>query len=663
MASDNILLALVRTTPNRGRTHIFLGHPHSDGCDKTTVEPGNTYSPGVWTCGISLWWNIDQTWLSPDLIPENNLNWQFIGTPGECPIISAQYSVGPLLIRHELTHVGGEGAQGVDFNRVTITGPANTVVPMVIVVKDIGPAGGVIKKMMWDEVNKNLVINKNLFLDVELLAVSAKIVIDDGKMDSPIGLLQIQLNTGDEGQCAVSFKTAHGFNERIFAEVIPVAHDYSALNVAAGFKKATTDWQIALPARVFAPDERVALTWERCAYHIQAAMEQGHPRIGAVNYPIFWMRDGVIVLRALDFMGRHDLAHIGNEYLAPLFFSGGFGAESDAPGEAIWALSSHARITKDSVWLREIFPTIKKRVDLIEKMRTTKVALRAMAENRIPFYQFTPGSSILCLPSRNGLIHGRMDFHSPDFFINSWSLGGLIEAVKAAQSLGEKELAELWTLQANSLEEAIATHLLPQYGNERSPIIAPYPSRALSHHMDGLRIKFIEWYRKRRLNSDNTRQPDLLWTYFEVAQAHNAFLLGFRDEAWVNIAGLIAPEKWDVAAYIEGIMKGSECLPYRNGEERRGWLNTENALGGNMPHKWTTAEMITLIRDMFVTEDKEGLVLGVGVPKSWIKPGAKFGVKNMPTDFGLVSYTVTIDANSQTKLEYEGSAQYRLALP
>ena len=53
------LAQLAAATPNRGDVHVFLGHPLADLCDTTTVEPGNVYSPGVWTYGISVWAEVD----------------------------------------------------------------------------------------------------------------------------------------------------------------------------------------------------------------------------------------------------------------------------------------------------------------------------------------------------------------------------------------------------------------------------------------------------------------------------------------------------------------------------------------------------------------------------------------------------------------------------
>ncbi|MBA4386518.1 MAG: hypothetical protein C0404_00975, partial [Verrucomicrobia bacterium] len=96
---------------------------------------------------------------------------------------------------------------------------------------------------------------------------------------------------------------------------------------------------------------------------------------------------------------------------------------------------------------------------------------------------------------------------------------------------------------------------------------------------------------------------------------------------------------------------------------RRGWLDKKRAHGGNMPHNWTTAEVVNFIRDVFVTEDDNGLVLGAGVPGSWFVDGAKFGVKDMPTDSGPLSYTVTVGANRTCTIEYEGPTAHRISFP
>ena len=656
------LLAMARATANRGVSHIFLGDPLSDGCDKTTVEAGNTYSPGAWTCGVSLGFLLNGVPQLVDQLPGASIQWAFIPAPGEAPVAQADYAIGTLGVRHRLTHLGGAGSEGVDFNEVDLSsGDTPLDAQCVIVVRDQGPAGAKIAALAWDAPSRTLRINTSLRLVCEQPPDEVLVLPADAQHDSPAAALLFRIARPRQ---QLSFRTEHGFGERRFVKAIPRCGAHGGLCCADGFARAADAWRAALPARVFAPDARVPLAWERCAAHILNAMECGLPRIGAINYPAFWMRDGVIILRALDLMGRHDLAHLGNEYLAPHVFNGGFGAESDAPGEGLWAMVSHARITCNWEQCREWFPQIRRRVAWLERMLGATDVIRGVADNRTATSYDQPASTIVCLPAQNGLIHGRMDFHSPDFFINCWAVAGLRMAAEAACACGEDALAAAWAARATAVDELLARHLLPAYGNERDPIVAPYPTGALATHREELARRLAQNYRAQRLTPDGRRNPETLWTYFEAAHAHNAFLIGLREEAWVTLNGMFAAvDSWDVAAFIEGPPAGDELLPFGNGASRRGWLDPAQARGGNMPHNWTSAEIITAIRDAFVTEEGGSLVLGVGVPRAWMRPGARFGVRDMPTDLGVVSYTITITADGRPELDYHGPHPYRLALP
>jgi hypothetical protein len=581
-------------------------------------------------------------------------------------VAEANYSAGPLSFRHRLAHLGGEGSVGVDFNDVEITSAGDVAVQVTcaIVVKDVGPAGGKIASIEWVAAESALVINKSLRLECESPPGDVLILPAGGPHDSPAAALTFVADVGAGKPLRLAFRTVHGFAGRPMGDAISISSPHADLFSAAALAKVQEIWSADLPARVFAPDERVALAWERCAYHVLAAMELGLPRIGAVNYPVLWLRDCALILRALDLIGRPDLARIGNDYLAPLCFTGGFGAEADAPGEGIWTLISHARITGDWEWAAGVFPHIRTRVGWLLKMLSAGGPVRAVTENRTTATRNTPAGSIVCLAAENGLIHGRMDWHWPDFYINCWAVAGLRLAAEAALRLGEASLSRQWGARAEEVDAAIAAHLLPRYGNPRDAIVAPHPTGALAGHQDALRQRFEPWYRSERLNADGSRRAEPLWTYFEAAQAHNALLLGLRDEAWVTLRGLLArPGPWDTGAFIEGRPDGWENLPFETGHDRRGWLDAQRAMGGNMPHNWTSAEMLCLIRDVFVQEEPGGLVLGAGVPREWMTPGARFGATKLPTDRGAVSYTITIASDGRPWIEYEGSQPYRLSLP
>jgi hypothetical protein len=368
------IASILRQTPNRGSLHIFLGDPRSELCDKTTVEPGNGYSPGIWTCGVTVGLVINEKIGFPDRLPADQITWGFASENGAPPIVRAVYAFEGVSVTHDLVHRGGEGAEGVDFNRITLAAEQPVEALAWIAVRGRGPAGGKVVSLKWLSDENVLLIHGTIRLVVETPPFCGQIFEDN---DGPLALLCTELALIPGRPDEICFKTEHGFDDRNFAAALPKKRPHAAHTVSTAFAQAAADWAQALPGRVFAPDQRIAQAWQASAYHILAAMEGGLPRIGVVNYPIFWMRDGIIILRALDLMGRPDLARLGNDYLQPLDFSGGFGAESDAPGEGIWALVCHAQMHPDPAWLAEAFPHIRRRVGYLEKMLTAAEPLRA----------------------------------------------------------------------------------------------------------------------------------------------------------------------------------------------------------------------------------------------------------------------------------------------
>ena len=601
--------------------HVFLGSPDSDGCDKTTVEPGNTFSPGLWTCGVSVWIETaDGRLWTPDTLPDEAVTWGFTDERDGPPVLETRWTAGEdIIVTGRLCHLGGAGAEGVDFCTVTLAAAndrADFAGFCYLIVRDTGPAGAKIESLAWDAAARTLSVGGGPQIVVEQTPQSVEIVPADAEYDSPLALLRYPLSVppppilgeqdarrgeprvrlpfgsslappefgaGGPNELTLSFQAEHGFSGRAFAGQIPLRKPYKALTVEQGIRQSCLDWQNQMPSRVFAPDPRIAQVWNRSAYHLLAAMENGLPRIGVANYPVFWMRDCVLALRALDLLGRFDLGRTGGDYLAPLLFSGGFGAEADAPGEGIWALVSHAQITQDFDWLSGHFPLIQCRVEWLERMVEADAPIRHVGENRLPAYTDTPGINLLCLAAENGLIRGRMDWHSPDFYINCWAVAGFRLAALAAEEIGEDALCLSWTQRADRLEEALARHLLPGYGNERDPIITPHPTRALAGHIEPLRAQFEAWYRANRLLPDGTRNPERLWTYFEVGQIHNAFRLGLDGLAWTSLDGMLGgggTDQWQVSAFSEGVPGGAEYLPYHSGDARRGWLDPADGAGG-----------------------------------------------------------------------------------
>jgi hypothetical protein len=617
---------------NQGKTHIFLGSPHSDAIDKTTVEEGNVFSPGMWTFGIyNMICDAEHAYFYADC---DKKRWRF--DEDAYPLVRSEYAKDNIFsVSSALFHLGGYGSFGVDFFEAEIRAYEKGL-SFAVAFCEEGPAGGTIKTIT--ETAGGIEVNavKIIFEDMP-----DKIIID-GADKTAYAVFELAC-----GITRVKFRAAHSFSDRVFGHMKRI-NAYDTIDFDEAKKTAVNEWNI-FKTKLLCPDGRIQRSYNNCLFHMLNAMETGLPRIGQWNYPLFWIRDCVIVLRALDYAGRSDLARIGCDYLSGLIFCGGFGCESDNPGEGIWALAGHYHHTKDKKWLESIFPDIEKRVVWIKKMLSADKPVFRASDSRSVFAAAQPGVNIVCLENDGGLAHGRMDWHSPDFYINCWCFCGLYEAAKLAQAMDKPGLSAEWSIAAAKIREKISDKLLPHSDNERDACAAPYPCGIYGADDADFKNWFYRWYRKNRLDEAGNRKPENLWTYFEAAQIHNAFLLGYAEEAWRVLDGFLDdPRFGEMNIYFEGRYNAAEMLPYNNAPDKKGWLK-EGAAGANMPHNWTCAETFNLLRDMFVYEDSKNgrLLLACGIHKIWQIPGNSVGVKNMPTEFGEISYTIEFKENGK----------------
>ena len=203
------ILEWMDATPNRGDLHVFLGHPLSDACDKTTVEPGNSYSPGVWTCGICLVVAAEREFITADLLPESDIEWEF-----QPPGIIARYRGLGIAVEHEIVHRGGEGAQGADFNLVRFVGQPGQVFSACLAVRDVGPAGGRISSI--ESTPDGICIDHSLYMTTSAATSRCTIRPADADKDSCAAVIECDLKLDDRGTAVLHFKSEHGFSERTF---------------------------------------------------------------------------------------------------------------------------------------------------------------------------------------------------------------------------------------------------------------------------------------------------------------------------------------------------------------------------------------------------------------------------------------------------------------
>jgi hypothetical protein len=82
--------------------------------------------------------------------------------------------------------------------------------------------------------------------------------------------------------------------------------------------------------------------------------------------------------------------------------------------------------------------------------------------------------------------------------------------------------------------------------------------------------------------------------------------------------------------------------------EERGQEPGTQKTSGDRQHLWTPVAVVRAVRDCLVMEQGDELHLALGVPRSWLASGQPGGVDHAPTHFGLISYSVQLDAASRT---------------
>lgn len=75
---------------------------------------------------------------------------------------------------------------------------------------------------------------------------------------------------------------------------------------------------------------------------------------------------------------------------------------------------------------------------------------------------------------------------------------------------------------------------------------------------------------------------------------------------------------------------------------------------GDGHHVWASAEWIMMIRNCFVREEGDCLILCAGIPARWLDQDTPIRFGPAPTSFGAVTLTITPDAKHGPRIEWQG---------
>ncbi len=358
-----------------------------------------------------------------------------------------------------------------------------------------------------------------------------------------------------------------------------------------------------------------------------------------LNYPLEWQRDAAYIVVSLARCGQTELAEQLGLELARKDFFGGFGAEADAPGLALWALAETSALARRKEFDQAIWPHVRRKVELIMLM------LRATSDVRHDF--LGPASpqkaarerqlTLVAGPSRDGLIDGRMDWQRPIFFVNAVSYAGLIGAARIASNLGETADAAAWNDAAADLRQAwIAAFENPDWAkqarNDRTAISGLWPADIAP--MEGFAALMEQRWQEQEVDwsAPSYRPP---WTYFVVAEAHQWLRLGRPDRAWTMLDRLWALQP---APGLYTLWEGhGEAGGLSRWKSYRGWSKPPHVT----PHYWAAAEVLLMQLAMLAETrggpDEVELIIGAGLTAELLSN--KLAVSRIGTSRGFVDWT------------------------
>ena len=411
-------------------------------------------------------------------------------------------------------------------------------------------------------------------------------------------------------------------------------------------------WKNRAPMKLLLPDTRYADAFYSSIYYLLMMMKGSRLYPGPYNYKSWFLHDAVEMNAALDNVGLHETARKVTEHF---HFQDG-GGYLDELGGSVYALYEHARLARDPDFLKTVYPRM---IDGCRKIQTLRHGQMTPEFQKTPFYGLLPKSV------------SQDNFTIPAYLYvdDWWSILALKATAEAAAGLGladdEKWLREEYeSLLQNTLDSI--RQVMREENLSAMPAFADYwppEKRTVDAEHRILGDTQMAWAHRAALFPGRTlgvpAPQDLFHqSYSNYWKRAGGFSKG--DGGWY-----VEYEKlfwgYNVQLAIPMMYLGMNEVTLKNiewslnhmacpGGWAEGYVTCEDEQGGrrvgpgpiigDVPHGWTAAYYILLLRNMLMREEQESLILLPCVPPTWIGAGREVAVENAPTYFGPISWSL-----------------------
>ncbi|MFP3983748.1 MAG: hypothetical protein ACLFV2_08690 [Desulfurivibrionaceae bacterium] len=449
---------------------------------------------------------------------------------------------------------------------------------------------------------------------------------------------------------------------RIFRAEIPLQvrnpHFFSPWKVAGADRKSipeavsgcdqvedSKDWKHTLEGscRLKVPDSQFQFLYEAAVRSLLLhSVSSVYP--GPFTYHRFWFRDAAFIIHAL--LNAGFAKRVGR--LLPSFFpyqtKEGFfksqDGEWDSNGEALWTISRYYSLTGSippEKWRKSIYR-----------------AARWIIRKRISRKKKVPHAGLF--PAGFSAEHlGPNDYY---YWDNFWGIGGLYAAAYLAELYGDKSAADEFRGQARDFFQTVDASLKRAQERINRPAMPAAPLRRLDSGAIG---SLVAGYPLQLMEADDPRLLDTVEFILESCLVKGGFfqdmihsginpyltihlaqiLLRTGDQRCLDLISTVAGTASSTGQWPEAIhpLTGGGCM-------------------GDGQHIWAAAEWLTVTRDCFVQEElfKDRLVLGGGIPPSWLASGEEMSLGSTLTRFGPLSVEIKPDTGG---VRVQWSGQWR----
>jgi hypothetical protein len=358
---------------------------------------------------------------------------------------------------------------------------------------------------------------------------------------------------------------------------------------------------------------------------------------GSRSYERSWIRDGAMTSAALLRLGHEPEVRQFLTWFAPYQFSDGKvpccvdsrGAdpvtENDSHGELLYLIAEHWRYARDRAFLEQMWPHVEKTVAWIDQLRQQRRTDEYRKPDKLRYFGLLPESI-----SHEGYSSKPVHSYWDDF----WALRGLKDAVELATALGKTDQQTRWTAIRDefrsdllaSLRQSIADHkidFIPGSADlgdfdATSTTIALEPAGELADLPQKELHRTFERYWEEFVARRDGKKEWEAYTPYEWRTVGSFVRLGWRDRAQELLDFLMAdrlPPAWN--QWPEVVWRDPRAPKFL----------------GDLPHGWVGSDFLRSVLDLFAIEEEDRLVLGAGIPDSWLA-GEGVEVKGLHTKWG-----------------------------